>query len=79
MFNSHVKGMEVPNVVVDPTIFYAGIMQLLADIGGEIALGNTFSGSVLCFLFVGFWLSLESIHIYYGSISFLHTLVNQIK
>lgn len=61
MFNAHAQGIEIPNVVVGLSIFYGGLVQLIAGIW-EIALENTFGGTALC-SFGGFWLSFGSIYI----------------
>lgn len=61
MINAKAMGIEIPNVVVAPAMFYGGLVQLIAGIW-EIALENAFGGTALC-SFGGFWLSFGSIYI----------------
>lgn len=61
MYNAKAMGIEIPNVVVAPAMFYGGLVQLIAGIW-EIALENTFGGTALC-SYGGFWLSFAALYI----------------
>ncbi|GAA5860253.1 hypothetical protein JCM3774_000358 [Rhodotorula dairenensis] len=55
LINVNTRGVDVPNVVVGPALFYGGLAQLLAGMW-EFASGNTFAATAFS-SYGAFWLS----------------------
>ncbi|KWU41226.1 hypothetical protein RHOSPDRAFT_37255 [Rhodotorula sp. JG-1b] len=55
LINVNTRGVNVPNVVVGPALFYGGLAQLLAGMW-EFASGNTFAATAFS-SYGAFWLS----------------------
>ena len=59
-YNSGVRGITVPNVIVGLALAYGGLAQLLAGMW-EFAAGNTFAATVFC-SYSTFWMSFAAIY-----------------
>ncbi|THH00350.1 hypothetical protein EW026_g2183 [Hermanssonia centrifuga] len=61
LYNTGVRGIDTPNVVVGMALFVGGLVQLLAGMW-EFACGNTF-GATAFSSYGGFWMSFATIYI----------------